>query len=189
MEATAGHEWPVGKQKPGGYHKVTTLELVGRYLPIIPTQRRPERNEDYQAGVRHGVVYGDGSKNTNGHTHHVQLFGQKRTLSPYFSEYRVHDAVYSGREVTVAQGMRGTLKELPDELCSDSYWYGFFSGLLATDGGLDDRGSAALYQSDAEELGRLARQLVRFGVKASSLRLFRHARGRVWWANPPTPCA
>ncbi|WP_420595179.1 LAGLIDADG family homing endonuclease [Deinococcus sp.] len=177
LEATAGHQWPVGKQRRGRYAKLTTLELVGQYLPIIPTQRRPLQDEDYRAGVQHGVVYGDGSKNTNGHTHHVQLFGQKCTLARYFDGHRVHDAVYAEREVTVAQGMRGALKALPDELCSDSYWYGFFSGLLATDGGIDDRGSAAIYQSDAEELGQLARQLVRFGVKASSIRLFRHAEG------------
>ena len=96
--------------------------------------------------------------------------------------------VYSEREVTVVQGMRGALKVLPDELSSDSYWYGFFSGLLATDGGLDDRGSAAIYQSDAGELGQLARQLVRFGIKASSIRLVSPRRGRATAASPPTPC-
>ena len=177
LEATAGHQWPVGKQRRGRYAKLSTLELVGQYLPIIPTQRRPLQDEDYQAGVQHGIVYGDGSKNSNGHTHHVQLFGQKRALARYFGGHRVHEVVYAEREVTVAQGMRGALKVLPDELCSDSYWYGFFCGLLATDGGLDDRGSAAIYQSDAGELGQLARQLVRVGIKASSIRLFRHAEG------------
>ncbi|GBF05515.1 hypothetical protein DAERI_050024 [Deinococcus aerius] len=176
VEATAGHEWPVGKRgKSGQYRKVTTLDLVGQFVPVLPTGRRPARDEDFEAGVRHGVTYGDGSKNTNGHTYHVQLFGAKRPLAQHFGEFRVHDAVYAGREVTVAQGMRGELKALPDELSSDAYWYGFFCGLLATDGGVDDRGSAAIYQSDADELARLARQLVRFGVKAASVKLFRQA--------------
>ncbi|WP_199776964.1 ribonucleotide reductase N-terminal alpha domain-containing protein [Deinococcus sp. NW-56] len=178
VEATAGHEWPVGKRSQSGrYRKVTTLDLPGQWVPVLPTGRRPVRDDDFEAGVRHGVTYGDGSKNTNGHTHHVQLFGAKRQLAQHFGEFRVHDAVYAGREVTVAQGMRGDLKALPDELSSDAYWYGFFCGLLATDGGVDDRGSAAIYQSDADELARLSRQLVRFGVKAASLRLFRHADG------------
>lgn len=178
VEATAGHEWPVGKRSQSGrYRKVTTLDLPGQWVPVLPTGRRPVRDDDFGAGVRHGVTYSDGSKNTNGHTHHVQLFGAKRQLAQHFGEFRVHDAVYAGREVTVAQGMRGDLKVLPDELSSDAYWYGFFCGLLATDGGVDDRGSAAIYQSDADELARLSRQLVRFGIKAASLRLFRHADG------------
>ncbi len=177
LEATAGHQWPVGRLMRGQYRKLTTLELPGHDLPVIATGLRPERNADFDAGVQHGVVYGDGSKNTNGHTHHVQLFGQKRALAQHFDGHRVHDAVYSGREVTVAQGMRGELKALPDEFASDSYWYGFFCGLLATDGGVDDRGSAAIYQSDAEELNRLAARLGRFGVKAASINLFRQADG------------
>ncbi|MGI8748249.1 MAG: ribonucleotide reductase N-terminal alpha domain-containing protein, partial [Deinococcus sp.] len=175
LEATAGHEWPVGRLSRGRYRRVTTFDLPGQDLPVLATGRRPEQNEDYRAGLWHGVTYGDGSKNTNGHTHHVQLIGEKRQLAQYFGEYRVHDAVYGGREVTVAQGMRGALKVLPDELSSDSYWYGFFSGLLATDGGLDDRGATAIYQSDADELSALARQLTRFGIKAASIKVFRQA--------------
>jgi ribonucleoside-diphosphate reductase alpha chain len=176
IEASAGHEWTVGKrQRNGRYRRATTENLAGHFVPIIPTKQRPAQDEEFDAGVRHGITYGDGSKNTNGHTHHVQLFGEKRDLSHYFDHFRVHDAVYAGRSVTVAQGMRGELKQLPDELASDSYWYGFFCGLLATDGGIDDRGSAAIYQSDIEELSRIARQLVRFGIKYASIRLFRHA--------------
>ncbi|WP_084542879.1 LAGLIDADG family homing endonuclease [Deinococcus murrayi] len=178
VEATAGHEWPVGKRGGSGrYRKVTTLDLLGHFVPVLATGRRPVRDDDFEAGVRHGITYGDGSKNTNGHTHHVQLFGAKRQLARHFGGFRIHDAVYAGREVTVAQGMRGDLKALPDELSSDAYWYGFFCGLLATDGGVDDRGSVAIYQSDADELAQLSRQLVRFGVKAASLRLFRQADG------------
>ncbi len=176
--ATAGHAWPTGKKgRSGRYQRVTTLDLLGRRVPVLATGRRPAQGDDYAAGVRHGVTYGDGSKNTGGHTHHVQLFGHKRQLAAHFEGFRVHEVVYSGREVTVAQGMRGDLKELPDELASDGYWYGFFCGLLATDGGLDDRGAAAIYQSDPEALRALARQCVRFGIKPSSVKLFRQAEG------------
>jgi ribonucleoside-diphosphate reductase alpha chain len=166
--ATANHRWYTRKGI------CTTQGLVGKRIPVMATYIRPPRNDDYYQGVRHGLVYGDGSKNTASYTYTLRLFGRKQSLAEVFEGYaKVAQKRYGGREQVMVSVPGGHYKELPPTSASDSYWYGFFCGLLAVDGCVDELGSVIVHSADAEALQTVAKQLKRFGIAYASLKCTR----------------
>jgi ribonucleoside-diphosphate reductase alpha chain len=167
--ATANHEWPVfyrTKQRPS---KVTTLKLKGKSL-FISLPGRPEINQDYFDGVTHGIIFGDGSKNSAATTYSIYLFGAQRDLVHYLKDYG-HVTEYAGDDPALKGAVfvggirsRFNLKETPSPAMSASYWYGFVCGLIATDGHCSTAGQMGIDNHDRRDLERIREQVVRVGM-------------------------
>jgi hypothetical protein len=130
----------------------------------------PEKNEEYREGVRHGFIFGDGSRTGNRTT--AMFCGKKdEALLPFFeghgNQYRVrNDRSQVGR----ISGFPLHYKELPAHDKSASYWYGFVSGFLAADGTVDTYGCAVLTQIKRSTLEAIEAQLPRIGMCAGPIR-------------------
>ena len=172
VKATAEHLWPVPHH--GDIKRVPTKELVNQNVLVEPTTVRPARNEEYWEGVRHGMVFGDGSKNTEGYTYSLRAFvdSEREAVEEIFVNHTLNRRE-DYTEITYRPQADVKLKELPSEDASDSYWYGFFCGFFAADGGIDERGSAGLYQSNAQCLNTLATKLPFMGIIPGQVRVFR----------------
>ncbi len=167
--ATANHEWPVFYQTKQRPSKVTTLRLKGKSL-FIALPPRPETNQDYRDGIVHGIVFGDGSKNSAATTYCVYLFGGQRDLVSYLKDYG-HVVTYSGKNPRLegaifVGGIRSqfNLKEIPSTKMSSSYWYGFICGLIATDGHCSSNGQVGIDQADLDDLEGIREQIARVGL-------------------------
>ncbi|MBI3859696.1 MAG: hypothetical protein HY296_05585 [Thaumarchaeota archaeon] len=167
--ATANHEWPIfyhSKQRPS---KVTTVSLEGKSL-FVSLPDRPETNQEFRDGVVHGVIYGDGSRNSAATTYGVYLFGGDRDLVAHLRGYG-HFVEYSGKNPALkgaihVGGIRSkfNLKEIPPTEVSASYWYGFIAGLIATEGHCSSNGQVGVDQANLADLKVIREQLVRVGM-------------------------
>ncbi|HEX5417375.1 MAG TPA: adenosylcobalamin-dependent ribonucleoside-diphosphate reductase [Chloroflexota bacterium] len=172
FHATEDHQWVVTEPK-GGTTRVTTKELRGRRIPVN-ARPAPVRNEDFAAGVRHGIVFGDGSSQYG--RSHVCLFGESETLASWFEGEKVRkiDSHASVKTHVRVGGLPGWLKsDLPGRDASAAYWRGFVAGLIAADGYVDSRGSVQLCNKDPDILGRVAEGMALAGFVASGISLIR----------------
>jgi hypothetical protein len=171
IQATGDHQWVVTKPK-GGAERVPTRALKGRRIPINP-RPAPPRNEEFDEGVRHGIVFGDGSQQYG--WAHVCLFGESEVLAERFTGYSTRHA--GGTVATKAhvrvQRLPAAWKKLPADDASPSYWRGFVAGLISADGHVDERGSVMLHNKDPEMLVRIAEGMAIAGFVASSIALTR----------------
>ncbi len=167
--ATGNHEWPIfyhTKQRPS---KTTTVNLKGKKL-FISLPERPEKNQDFKDGVVHGIVYGDGQRNSAATTHAVYLFGGQRDLVQQLKDHG-HVVEYSGNNAAWKGGVyvggirsQYDLKAIPPTEVSASYWYGFILGLIATDGHCTSNGQVGIDQADLNELRIIREQVIRVGM-------------------------
>lgn len=180
--ATANHRWLVAnRSRTGdlvGRKEVVTVDLQGEEVPYSPPAiSRPEKNEDFNIGVVHGAVYGDGSKLTNVDGYIVILFGEKRQLAPYFNgiSRSVRDCVRAGLPAVscyrVVSGNRD-LKALPSNDESDSYKYGFICGLIATDGNVSGS-CVSIFSKSSEQLSGIMSIASSIGFSLTTPKLFR----------------
>jgi adenosylcobalamin-dependent ribonucleoside-diphosphate reductase len=169
--ATGDHQWVVNKEK-GGTERVVTRDLAGRQIPINP-RPVPEDDSDFSEGVRHGIVYGDGSVQYG--EAHVCLLDEKETLASWFSSYRLKESggTVATREHIRIQGLPAEWKELPSRNASATYWRGFVAGLIATNGHVDERGSVMLHNRDKEVLRQIVEGMAIAGLVASSITMAR----------------
>jgi ribonucleoside-diphosphate reductase alpha chain len=171
IEATGDHQWVVSKPK-GGTKRVSTRDLKGHWIPINP-RPVPPRNADFDEGVRHGIVFGDGSMQYG--WAHVCLFGESEVLAERFAGYSMKHA--GGTVATKAhirvQRLPAAWKQLPRSDASPSYWRGFIAGLISADGHVDSRGSVMLHNKNPEVLGQIAEGMAIAGLVASSVTLTR----------------
>ncbi len=165
--ATADHQWVVNKEK-GGTERILTRNLAHHRIPINP-RPTPEYNADFSEGVRHGIVYGDGSVQYG--KAHVCLFGEKEELASWFDSYRHKESggTVATKEHLRIQALPAEWKEIPDRTASASYWRGFVAGLIATDGHVDDRGSVAIYNRDREALSQIVEGMAIAGFVSSGI--------------------
>lgn len=171
LRATADHRWFVTNTR-GGNDVAVTRDLRGRHIPINPGPR-PARDEDFAEGVRHGIVFGDGS--VQGSSSHVCLFGEKEALARWFegtSSYRAGGTASTREHLRIGK-LPATWKSLPDKDASASYWHGFVSGLLATDGHVDSRGTIMIHNADPAILATIAAGMAKAGFVASSVKMTR----------------
>lgn len=170
VRATAGHEWWV-KVGSGRLRKVTTVDLEGKRVPVV-FGGHPERNEDFYKGLQHGIVFGDGTIQSNDESKsYVLLFGEKQKYAMYFKDYPITPH-YDGKYVRVSD-MPAYFKSLPDDNESPSYWYGFIVGLLGTDGFCDSRGHVGIHQSDLEVLEKISKNLYKTGFVSTGITVSR----------------
>ena len=169
--ATADHQWVANKEK-GGTERVLTRDLEGRNIPINP-RPTPEYDDDFAEGVRHGIVYGDGS--TQYGKAHVCLFGEKEELASWFGSYSTKESggTVATKEHVRVQALPAEWKELPDVEASPAHWRGFVAGLIATDGHVDERGSVAIYNKDSHILAHIAEGMAIAGFMASGISMTR----------------
>ena len=151
--ATQEHRWILAN----GQEKITDELSHGDEIPFISKNREPVYDSpDYLLGVRHGIIYGDGSRALSGRKgkgakkdgviavrrqrgYKIRLCGEdKHLLVPYFEGYKVtypenfggDSVVYLYDEFTATHD----LKQLPDKDETEAYLVGFLRGWLAADG-------------------------------------------------------
>ena len=149
--ATSGHRWFVHDRRS----EYTTQHLKkGHALQTCLPATSADWTIDSE-GVRHGIVFGDGSmyKQVYGT---LNLHGDKDAeLRHWFpaQEHHIHERpsgalylrVYGGRAFE-------NMKRLPLEGASDAYLRGFLAGYLAADGHVAKDGTVMLNSANAETL-------------------------------------
>jgi hypothetical protein len=167
--ATPEHKWYV-KNCAGKEVTVTTSKLKHRHRIKRTVAPRPEKNEEYREGVRHGFIFGDGNRAGSRAT--AMFYGAKdAALRPFFEGYGNTPRVRTDRSDTVMiSGFPLAYKQLPDSDKSASYWYGFVSGFLAADGTVDTHGCAMLTQIKRSTLEAIEAQAPRLGMCAGPIR-------------------
>lgn len=173
--ATADHEWVVRDapvvRRGAGAERVRTIDLVGRHVPIICRAAFAYDEESYREGVRHGLVFGDGTLRSNG-TAFIHQFGDSMHLVEEFFDRHSHqaDSRYSGGRV-YAGALPGRLKkDLPSvRAMGESYVRGFIAGLVAADGHVKRSGTVVLHQSDLDTLVAVRRLAAEVGLPSVSL--------------------
>jgi intein/homing endonuclease len=152
VECSANHRW---------------LLTDGRVVPTSGLQRKdrvpftralkPEIDDDYPLGVRHGLIYGDGTatkscKRVKGW--HIRLCGDSRELLVHFEGYPVcYPPSFGGDPVVMLYddfAATHALKELPPMSETESYLLGFIRGWMAADGSVN-RGSGSVSLCTAAE--------------------------------------
>jgi len=162
IHATAEHEWLVAGRRKDELRTVKTLDLEGLSVPLNPASLEVG-GPDYAEGIRHGIVFGDGTI-TSAHKSRVDLFGPKKELRRWFeSDERFEVTEKEDGRVHVT-GCKAEWKDLPDSRLSPSYLRGFISGLIATDGYVEKTGVVAITQSSLETLRGLAKRAPRAGL-------------------------
>lgn len=158
LYATREHEWFVTKAGHGkNLKKVTTEELTGEKILRSPGANNfvYQNEEDYKNGVRHGMVWGDGSIYTESRTGKLYTTlvqckeDGKGTLREFFNKFQ-----QVGDQMRVIQ-LPMEWKEVPDpEIVSPSYCRGFIAGAIASDGHVS-KNQITICQSSKEDLEKI----------------------------------
>lgn len=162
--ATPEHQWVVTTSN-GKDIRVPTTELEGRRIPrnVAP---RPERNDEYHEGIRHGFVFGDGTTYNDGKQCRAYFYGDKDLQMAKFFEGCGSPLIEGSGGAWMIHGLPTHYKLLPEATKSASYWYGFVSGFLAADGCVDANGCAVLTQKARATLEAVSDQFPRIGMIA-----------------------
>lgn len=168
--ATPEHQW-IAKNCSDKQGVFPTTALRKGYRVPRTVAPRPEQNEDFREGVRHGFTYGDGSLYNAGEQACAWFFGHKdAAILPYFEGRGCEPIHKPERDATVINGLPAHYKALPRNEKSASYWYGFVCGFLAADGSVDTYGCALLTQKAKATLIAVADQLPRIGMVGGPVR-------------------
>jgi hypothetical protein len=176
--ATDKHRWPVWDTKQKKIVWKVTKDLKNKKIPRV-VAARPEKNEDFWAGVRHGIVFGDGTLSNEGRQAHVLLHTrEKQQLARYFEGHCATITPHHQEKYLGVYGLDPSLKSPPKDDASSNYWYGFTCGLLATDGSVSKRdGCVTLNQKAPEVLLEISKRLPWFGLLGGKVREYQH------WSN------
>ncbi|MCK5709021.1 MAG: hypothetical protein KAI07_00660, partial [Deltaproteobacteria bacterium] len=146
VKATDNHRWLLTNGRV-----VPTRDLKeGDRIPFI-SSKKPEIDADYPLGVRHGLIYGDGTatkscKRIKGY--HIRLCGKSAEQLVWFKDYPTcYPPSANGDPVIMMYddfAATHSLKELPSNIETDSYLLGFIRGWMAADGSVDNGGRASL---------------------------------------------
>lgn len=136
VDCTGNHRWILSNGEVTNTDGLTP----GATIPHAAAPK-PSEDADYILGVRHGIVYGDGSA-TRSHGrvkgYHLRLCGPSRELLRYFDGYPTCYPPSAGGDpiVMLYDTFAAThdLKNLPAPGETESYLLGFVRGWLAADG-------------------------------------------------------
>ena len=143
--ATANHRWIL---KDGSVVATENLR-VGDKIPFVMAGK-PAQDSDYILGLRHGLVYGDGTttkacKRVKGYM--IRLCSESRELLSFFEGYPVSYPKSTNGDPIVYLfddfAATHSLKELPMGE-TDSYLLGFIRGWMAADGSVSKYGQVSL---------------------------------------------
>lgn len=168
--ATAEHRWPTRNNGRDVWKTTATLSSADSLIRTVAP--RPSKDEDYLRGVRWGVTFGDGTLSNEGRQAHIILYraGKKQELARFFTgHYTV--TPHHAEEYLGIYGLPPKYKTLPPADESASFWYGFVSGFLATDGSVTEKGGeTTLTQKNEEVLQAIRAQLPRIGMVGGNVR-------------------
>jgi DNA primase len=171
LHATSGHRWFVR----GRVSAALTTELKpGHRLESVWPARRAQWHLD-PAGVRHGVVFGDGTLQKKGSAAYgtVNPHGAKADdLAEWFAQYQPGARTRGcGHDYLRACGGRDFehMKCLPPVASSDDYLLGFIAGYLATDGHVAKDGTVMLNSTDEGALEKVRALAMRLGIGTFSV--------------------
>lgn len=164
--ATPEHQWEVTDTNRKA-RVVTTVQLRKDYRIKRTVAPRPAKDTDYFEGVRHGFVFGDGSRTK--YRSRARFFDAKDEEMVQYFEGHGNERIFckTRKGCSLITGLPVHFKKLPSKNATPSYWYGFVSGFLAADGHCYRRdGSVILTQADASVLAAIYDQLPRIGMAA-----------------------
>lgn len=143
VRATPGHEWLVcGRRERLKSSELRSARYKNRScladaVPFISSPKVVDDLEDYYAGVRHGFVWGDGSRTKTAGSFQVRLCGEKKEMLPFFQGRAdctiTYPRTYGGDPMVYLRRQRTDLKK-PPQSATASYLIGLVRGLLASDG-------------------------------------------------------
>jgi DNA primase catalytic core len=171
VHATSGHRWFVRDRVSAA---VTTELKPGHRLESVWPARRAQWKLD-PAGVRHGIVFGDGTLQNKGAAAYgtVNLHGAKvDDLADWFAVYKPSAKTRGcGQDYLRAYGGRDFehMKCLPAPTADDGYLLGFLAGYLATDGHVAKDGTVMLNSADERALERVRVVASRLGIGTFSV--------------------
>ncbi len=167
--STLCHRFPVRRVSAGAgpVKIVTAAQLQVGHRMVINVPNLPDVDLD---GIRHGIVFGDGSlyRNSKGEYVGAQLYlcGAKRDLQQYFTSFErtyEHDDI----DQTRIYGLPQLWKSLPSSDCSPEYLAGFLAGLLATDGSVH-HSTISISTGLLGVVNFICSQAPRLGIKVTS---------------------
>lgn len=126
---------------------------VGDKIPFVRPPRLIEDQVEYQRGIKHGLIYGDGTRRLDG-SFAIRLCADAADLLPFFEDNNVmYPPSCNGDPlVHVVKSKAWTnFKEVPAFDSSDSYMIGFIRGWLAADGSVSKAGQVLLCLGSQEE--------------------------------------
>lgn len=167
--ATPEHRWFVrtGAGKRRFVRECQTQELnSGDFLQSAFTKSSAHVIKHGNAGVPHGLVFGDGHIESDGSAG-IQLFGEKnKPLAKYFPNEPHGEYLKEGstQSYVAIRGLSRSWKSMPVLGESSAYIYGFLSGWFAADGTVRKNGSAQLFSTDEEALEKARIMFRKIGV-------------------------
>jgi len=162
LRATSGHRWFIRGRKSA----LTTADLrAGHRLEAVLPERRSQWSMDPE-GIRHGVVFGDGSVQRG--YGHVHLHGRKdAALAVFFPDQRSAEKIRDGDKpyLRIYGGKAfANFKELPSKESPDAYLLGFLAGYLAADGHVAKDGTVILNSAEKSHLEWVRDVATRLGI-------------------------
>lgn len=163
LHATDGHRWFTRGRRTA----VTTRELrPGHRLEAALPAPRTDWTLD-PAGVRHGILLGDGTEYRGGYGT-INLHGEKdAALADWFPD-QIHNAKTRGNGAPYLRIYGGKAfagaKSLPTFSHSGAYLLGFLAGYLAADGHVSKDGTVMLNSARADHLEQVRDIATRLGI-------------------------
>ena len=154
VRATTNHQWILTTG-----NRTVTSKLRKRHsangdrdeIRCVTSPKPTSADPEYMQGVRHGIVFGDGTRDTSNKTSYWVRLCQDKALDllPYFEELPVSYPKSNGGDPTVFLSQYKNhhtldLKDLPPNTASDPYVLGFIRGWLATDGSVSKSGQITI---------------------------------------------
>lgn len=173
--ATPEHQWEITNNS-SKERRVTTTSLVrGHRIVRTVAAQRPEKNAEYEEGIRHGFIFGDGNLyNRRKKTVFscANFHGAKIEMLRHFEGHHSEPVLFrADRDMCRIHGFPARYKNLPEADLSASYWYGFVCGFIASDGCVESRdGCVSISQVSKQALAAVAEQLPRLGMAAGRIK-------------------
>lgn len=181
LEATSGHQWVVTTAKDGrsdhGDERVPTTALEGRRVPLqhLSPSERVIDNDHFRAGVRHGLIFGDGSVNHTGKSQIIQFGDSRHLVSDYFDKYSTQYHARYPEGVLYSGAHDPTLKTALPTIESNgaSYVFGFIAGYVGADGNVCKNGVVTLHGAKYADLVGVRQLASALGIPTVSLKMVR----------------
>jgi len=136
IKATEGHEWVAGSKD----RVYTTLQLVGKKIPLQHISNFEYEEVQYLDGVRNGMIFGDGwIQRKEYDICEIRQYGENvYLLDRYFENSRWCD--HKGHDRVKKATVKGKHYKSFPTTNNRSYLRGFIAGLIATDGSYSSGG-------------------------------------------------
>jgi adenosylcobalamin-dependent ribonucleoside-triphosphate reductase len=163
--STAEHVWYSTRSRS----KLTTLQLVGKKIPVMAIPR-PLEDGDYWIGAMRGIIFGDGTTTSDTPAGEpgkacIRMYGDDANeLLDIFKKFGHRTQVHTDGIGYVGRLPRKWKKEFPSLNESASFWRGFFAGWFAADGTVDKQGSSYLFNKDAGILEQAREGFIKAGL-------------------------